>query len=132
MKACSLSSCEGVLPKLYVVSALLSTVGELLPLKRDQSSAESEILFYSQVDWSVSLLFEFSSCSFDSFLAQHSQNLGNVLSHLLDLGQLHLRLRRNLLDSQLSELFAVLGEFFNELGLFVLSKLMSFQFIHFA
>ena len=55
-------------------------------------SAEGTILLLSQVDWGVSLLFEFSFCSIDSLLAQHSENLGNVLAHLLDLGELDLGL----------------------------------------
>ena len=90
--ACSLSSCESVLADLRVGLPLLFAESGPLALEGGQASAEGAILLLSQVDWGVSLLFEFSFCSIDSLLAQHSENLGNVLAHLLDLGELDLGL----------------------------------------
>jgi hypothetical protein len=54
VNACSLSSCEGVLPKLNVVGALLSTGGELLALEGGHLSAVSASLLLSQVVGKVS------------------------------------------------------------------------------
>ena len=87
-----LSSCEGVLPKLLVVSLLLATGRHLFLLEGGEATSVSAVLLLSQVNRRVLLLFEFISCSIDALLTQHGQNLGNVLSDLLDLGQLDLRL----------------------------------------
>ena len=98
------SSGEGVLALLGGLELLLSAQGELLLLEGGQFSAEGAVLLLSQVDGRVSLLFELSSCSIDALLAQHGQHLGDVLAHLLDHGQLHLRLRGHLRHAQLSKL----------------------------
>lgn len=92
MNACSLSSCEGVLSLLDGLGLLLLLKSLFLLLEGSESSAVCAILLSSQVNGCVSLLFELSSCSIDSLLAQHGKSLGDVLSHLLDHGKLNLGL----------------------------------------
>merc|ERR1712060_390126 len=108
-----------------VVSLLLATDGHLLLLEGGESAAVGTILFLSEVDGGVLLLFEFISCSIDALLGKNGENLGNVLSDLSDLGQLHLGLGRDLGHSQRCKFLAVLGQLLHKRGLLVLSKLVS-------
>ena len=92
MNACSLSSCEGVFALLGGLGLLLLLKSLFVSLEWGELSAVCAILLGSQVNGCVSLLFELSSCSIDSLLAQHGKSLGDVLSHLLDHGKLNLGL----------------------------------------
>ena len=99
------SSSEGVLAQLVGGSALSAPHGHLGALTEAQSSAEGTVLLLSEVNGRVALLLEFVSGSVDSLLAQHGQHLGDVLPDHLDLGQLHLGLRRDLGHAELGKLF---------------------------
>ena len=105
MNASSLSSCEGVFALLGGLVLLLLTKGLFLLLEGRKSSSESAILLCSQVNGRVSLVFELSSCSIDSLLAQHGKSLGDVLSHQSDHRKLDLGLGRDLGNTELSKSF---------------------------
>ena len=64
----------------------------LVLLEGGETTSEGTVLLLSQVNGRVSLLFEFISCSGNSLLAENGEDLGDVLSDLLDEGQLHLGL----------------------------------------
>ena len=99
------SSSEGVLALLSVLSLLLSAQSLLFLLEGSQLSAVSTVLLLSQINGSVLLLFELRSCRVSALLAEDGEDLGNVLSHLLDHGQFDLGLRRDLGHAQLRESF---------------------------
>ena len=105
MNASSLSSGEGAFALLGGLGLLLLTNGLLALLEGSEASSESAVLLLSQVNGRISLLFELSSCSFDSLLAQHGKSLGDVLSHHLDHRQLHLGLGGDLGNAQISKSF---------------------------
>lgn len=86
------SKAKGVLAGPVVQGLLLSASRHLVLLKGGETTSEGTVLFRSQVNRRVSLLFEFISCSGDSLLAENGEHLGDVLSNLLDQGQLHLGL----------------------------------------
>ena len=97
------SSGEGVLAELQVLNSLGTAHGHLFALEGGESAAEGAILLLSQVSGRVSLLFELRSCSVNALLAQHGQDLGDVLANLLDHGKLDLGLRGHLGHAQVGE-----------------------------
>ena len=105
MNASSLSICEGVFALLSRLGLFLLTKGLLALLEGSKASSESAILLLSQVNGRISLLFELSSCSIDSLLAQHGKSLGDVLSNLLDHRKLNLGLGGDLGNAELSKSF---------------------------
>ena len=103
MNACSLSSREGVLALLGGLDLLLCAHGHLVLLEGAQSSAESSVLLHAEVDGGVSLLLEVAAGGADSLLAEDGEDLGDVLAHLLDHGELDLGLGRHLGHAKLSK-----------------------------
>jgi len=99
------SSSEGVLAQLPVLSLLFSADCLLPLLEGGESSAESAILLLSQINGGVLLLFELRSSSISALLVEHGEHLRDVLPHLLDHGQLDLRLRRHLRHTQFGKTF---------------------------
>ena len=91
MNACS--SEERVLARPVVGGLLLSASRQFVLLEGSETASVGTVLFLSQVNGRVSLLFEFISCSRYSLLAEDGEDLCDVLSDLLDEGELNLGLR---------------------------------------
>ena len=91
MNACS--SEERVLAGPVVGGLLLSASRQFVLLEGGETASVGTVLLLSQVNGRVPLLFEFISCSRNSLLAKDGEDLGDVLSDLLDEGELNLGLR---------------------------------------
>ena len=122
---------EGVLADLGGGSLLGATDSLFLGLEGGQTSAEGTILLLAQVVRRVSLLLELVAGGLDALLGEDGEDLGDVLSHGSDLGELDLLLA-DLADAKGGELLAVTGELFDQLGLFVLPQRMGSDFVHFC
>jgi hypothetical protein len=95
---------NGVLSLSKVVGSLLRAGGELLLLERSQAAAVASCFLLSQVPWRV-LSLEASAGSSTTLLGEDGQNLGDALAEHSDLLEVDLGLGRDLLDTELRQLF---------------------------
>ena len=100
-----ISLSKSVLSLFRRLGSLVCTNGLLLLLEWRQSSSEGSGLLLSEVLGKVSLSLGVGSSSGDSLLGEDGQDLCDCLSHLSNLGELHLGLGRHLADSKAGEFF---------------------------
>ena len=114
-----------------VVQSSLDSLGDFGLLFLGQLSSQSSGELLSLVQWLQSLVGISSLGGRSSHLRVNSENSGDGLPDVLDLGKLGTGTTRNLGDAELSELTLQLSELLQEILLSLASELMSLNFDHF-